>query len=191
MDFIFNRFCRHGDGGGLDPRVHAGFENAGIFLCLGRFHLSGAAFLGSLVYRHHLKKNLPWPTARLMSLLVVAVFLPILANDPRFVKMSWTYYFDTVSAIIVLASLCPLCAILGYLTPSLIDEYAAGEPAVAGKAYAVNVLGCILGPIFASYVLLPWISERHALILLSLPFFVFYLLGWRYLSRWLRWGTGL
>ena len=155
------------------------------------FTYLGATFLGSLVYRHNLKKKLQWPTARLMSLLVVAVFLPILANDPRFVKMNWSYYFDTVSAIIVLASLCPLCAILGYLTPSLIDEYAAGDPAVAGKAYAVNVLGCILGPIFASYVLLPWISERHALILLSLPFFVFYLLGWKSLSRWLRWGTGL
>src|ERR1017187_5140572 len=155
------------------------------------FTYLGATFLGSLVYRHNLKKKLQWPTARLMSLLVVAVFLPILANDPRFVKMNWSYYFDTVSAIIVLASLCPLCAILGYLTPSLIDEYAAGDPAVAGKAYAVNVLGCILGPIFASYVLLPWINERHALILLSLPFFVFYLLGWKSLSRWQRLGSGL
>ena len=154
------------------------------------FTYLGATFFGSLMYRHNLKKNLPWPTARLMSLLVVAVFLPILANDPRFVMTS-SYYFDIVSAIIVLASICPLCAILGYLTPSLIDEYAAGDPAVAGRAYAVNVLGCILGPIFASYVLLPWISERHALILLSLPFFVFYLLGWKSLSLWQRWGSGL
>ena len=37
----------------------------------------------------------------------------------------------------------------------------------------INVLGCILGPLFACYVLLPWMSERHALILLSLPFFAF------------------
>ena len=67
------------------------------------------------------------------------------------------------SVIIVLASICPFCAFLGYLTPSLIDEYAAGQPAVAGKAYAVNVLGCILGPLFACYVLLPWMSERSAI----------------------------
>ena len=52
-----------------------------------------------------------------------------------------------ISAIIVLASICPFCAFLGYLTPSLIDEYAAGHPAVAGRAYALNVLGCILGPL--------------------------------------------
>jgi spermidine synthase len=155
------------------------------------FTYLGATFLGSLWYRHNLKKKSLWPTAKLMSLLVIAVFLPILAGDPRFVKMDWVAAIDAISAIIVLASICPLCAILGYLTPSLIDEYATGDPAVAGKAYAVNVLGCILGPIFASYVLLPWISERHALILLSLPFFVFYLLGWKSLSRWQRLGSGL
>ena len=157
------------------------------------FTYLGATFLGSLWYRHNLKKNRPWPTAKLMSLLVVAVFLPILANDPRFIDMSSlpSSSIDAVGAIIVLASICPLCTILGYLTPSLIDEYATGDPAVAGKAYAVNVLGCILGPIFASYVLLPWFSEQHALILLSLPFFMFYLLSWRFLSLWQRLGSGL
>ncbi len=69
----------------------------------------------------------------------------------------------------VLAGICPLCGLLGYLTPSLIDQYAAGQPAAAGKAYSVNVVGCILGPLFASYVLLPWLSERMAMILLGLP----------------------
>jgi spermidine synthase len=155
------------------------------------FTYLGATFLGSLAYRRNLKKNSPWPTARLMSLLVVAVFLPILINDPRLVRMDWMCTINIVSAMVVLASICPLCAILGYLTPSLIDESAAGDPAVAGKAYAVNVLGCILGPIFASYVLLPWLSERHALILLSLPFFVFYFIGWKSLSRRQGLGSGL
>jgi len=62
----------------------------------------------------------------------------------------------------------------GYLTPSLIDEHAAGHPTDAGQAYAINVLGCILGPLFACYVLLPYLSERYALILLGLPFFIFW-----------------
>jgi spermidine synthase/MFS family permease len=155
------------------------------------FTYLGATFVGSWWYRHNLKKNTLWPTAKLMSLLVVAAFLPILAGDPRFVKMGWVDAIDAISAIIILASICPLCAILGYLTPSLIDEYATGDPAVAGKAYALNVLGCILGPIFASYVVLPWMSEQHALILLGLPFFVFYLLGWKNLSLWQRLGSGL
>ncbi|MGB8370230.1 MAG: fused MFS/spermidine synthase [Limisphaerales bacterium] len=155
------------------------------------FTYLGATFLGSWRYRHHLKKNSLWPTAKLMSLLVVAVFLPILAGDPRFVKMDWHADMDAISAIIVLASICPFCAILGYLTPSLIDEYATGDPAVAGKAYAVNVLGCILGPLFACYVLLPWIGERYALILLSLPFFVFCLLLRHFQSRRQQLGWGL
>ncbi len=74
----------------------------------------------------------------------------------------------------LLASICPFCGILGYLTPGLVDEYASGSPEGAGSAYAVNVLGCILGPLFASYVLLPLMSERHALILLGLPLFGFF-----------------
>ena len=63
---------------------------------------------------------------------------------------------------------------LGYLTPSLIDEYAAGQPRRAGQAYAINVLGCILGPLFACYLLLPLVSERYALILLGMPFIAFW-----------------
>ena len=35
-------------------------------------------------------------------------------------------------------------------------------------------MGCILGPLVSCYVLLPHLSERHALILLGLPFIIFY-----------------
>ena len=95
----------------------------------------------------------------------------MLANDPRLVTANYgNYSIDVISAMILLASICPFCALLGYLTPGLIDEYAAGLPSKAGQAYAINVLGCILGPLFACYVLLPHSSERYALILLGLPF---------------------
>jgi spermidine synthase len=73
----------------------------------------------------------------------------------------------------------------------LIDQYAVGNPNLAGKAYAINVLGCILGPLFASYILLPWMSERTALILLCLPFFAFYFLDLKSLPTWRRVGSGL
>lgn len=155
------------------------------------FTYLGATFIGSWLYRKHLKSNSTWSVAKLMSLLVVAVFLPILAGDPRFVKMDWAGPIDPLSAVIILASFCPLCALLGYLTPRLIDDLSAGNPAIAGNTYALNVLGCILGPLFASYLLLPFISERIALLLLALPFFIFYLLGWNQLSRALRIGTGI
>jgi spermidine synthase len=156
------------------------------------FTYLGATFLGSLWYRHDLKNNRRHSPVELIGWLTVAAFLPILANDPRFVKADWLYTADLISAVIVLAGICPLCAILGYLTPSLIDEYSAGRPADAGEAYAVNVLGCILGPLFASYILLPWISERYALILLGLPLATFYFLGGKSLSgpKRLGWGLG-
>ena len=134
----------------------------------------GATFLGSLVYRRHLEKCKVRAVAEMLALLCVAAFLPILVNDPRLVKANWLYAPDPVSVAIVLASICPFCAILGYLTPHLVDHYAGGSPQDAGKAYALNVFGCILGPLFACYLLLPWISERWALVLLGLPFFGFY-----------------
>ena len=155
------------------------------------FTYLGATFAGSWWYRRKLKANAVSPTAKLMSLLIVTVFFPLLAVDPRFVKMEWSGAIDAISAIIVLASICPFCAALGYLTPRLIDEIAGGHPDLAGKAYALNVLGCILGPLLACYILLPWMSERDALIILGLPYFVFYLLGWKSLSLWQGMGSGL
>ena len=143
------------------------------------FAYLGATFVGSWWDRHHLKQNAVWSSARLMAFLVVSVFLPLLAMDPRFVTVDWTRPIHGVSALIVLASICPFCAVLGYLTPSLVDNTGGGNPGPAGAAYAINVLGCILGPLFACYILLPWLSERTALLLLSLPFFFFFLVGWK------------
>ena len=156
------------------------------------FTYLGATFAGSWWYRHHLRNNRRHSLAELIGWLTVAAFLPVLVNYPRFVKANWLYSADLISTVIVLASICPLCAILGYLTPSLIDEYSAGRPADAGEAYAINVLGCILGPLFASYILLPWISERYALIVLGLPLAVFYILSCKSLSwpKRLGWGLG-
>jgi spermidine synthase len=153
----------------------------------------GATFLGSWLYRRDLKKGKVRTTAVLISILAGAGLLPILINDFRVLPRDWRGTLDPVSAMMLLASIGPLCAVLGYLTPGLIDHYAAGDPRETGKAYAINVLGCILGPLFACYVLLPWISERFALILLSLPFFVFWYLHWGGLAagqRW-RWGFAL
>src|SRR5260370_1203880 len=66
--------------------------------------------------------------------------------------------------------------------PSLIDQWASGNPRQGGRAYGINILGCILGPLFASYFLLPWLREGHALLILSGPLFALYLLNLRALS---------
>jgi predicted membrane-bound spermidine synthase len=112
----------------------------------------------------------------LLLFLPAAAFLPLLANDPRYIRMDWGPEMFFTSIVIVLASICPFCGILGYLTPRLIDEYSDGNPAWAGRAYAINVVGCILGPLFASYILLPRINERDSLLILGFPFLVFCIL---------------
>lgn len=158
------------------------------------FAYLGATFLGSLLYRRHLRRNHVRSTQELIAFLAITAFVPVLVNDPRFVSAEWLssermYLTDSMSAILLLASICPFCAVLGYLTPRLIDECAGGRPAEAGRAYAVNVLGCVLGPLFASYLLLPRLSERYALIVLGMPFVLFHLFCWKSLNQ--RWRLGL
>ena len=52
------------------------------------------------------------------------------------------------------------------------DTYAGGSlggwrPDRAGRAYAVNVLGCILGPLLSGFILLPLVGERLGMLLFS------------------------
>ncbi len=155
------------------------------------FTYLGATFAGSLWYRLDLRKGRSRSLADLISLSALAALIPVLVNDPRVVNLVWTGMIDMRSAMLILLSICPLCAALGYLTPALIDKYSGGQPAAAGRAYALNVLGCILGPLFASYLLLPWMNEGHALAILAAPFFLFYVLLCQRLPLMRRviWGT--
>jgi spermidine synthase len=156
------------------------------------FTYLGATFFGSWLYRVQLRKDRLIPLGTLIAALAVTAFLPVLVNDPRLVTAHyWTMALSRKSALIILGGICPFCALLGYLTPRLIDSYAAGRPADAGRVYAINVLGCILGPLFACYVLLPHLSERHALILLALPFLFFWLCFFKSQTRRQRLVLGL
>jgi spermidine synthase len=156
------------------------------------FTYLGATFLGSWIYRRHLGKSRQYSIGGLIAALAATAFLPVVANDTRLVTAPyWMGAIHFKSVLILLCSICPFCVLLGYLTPSLVDRYAGGNPAIAGRAYAINVLGCILGPLFACYVLLPVMNERYALILLGLPFIVFWLAFLNsQLQKW-RWVTGL
>lgn len=138
------------------------------------FAYLGATFLGSLLYRRALRNNSVLNMAKLISVAAVAVFLPIIVNDLPFLKAIANVSTYLSSGLLIL-SITPLCAVLGYLTPSLIDQDGKGDPSQTANAYALNVLGCILGPLFASYVLLPWLGERYGLLFLGVPFLVFYL----------------
>ena len=139
----------------------------------------GATLVGSMCYRRDLKKGRVWKTPGLIAALTASALLPIFAADPRLVAIDWSNSFSIYKAVIVLASIFPMCAVLGYLTPGLIDKFSLGNPAAAGRVYAINVFGCILGPLVASYALLPFMSERNAVIILTLPFLAFYLIFWK------------
>jgi len=153
------------------------------------FAYLAATFVGSSMYRRDLRRSSVRSVAALLSLVSVAAFLPIVLNELRFF-ISSSYMIPNWGRAMVLLSISPFCAALGYLTPSLIDSHALGDPKQAGRAYAINVLGCILGPLVASYFLLPWLGERIGLVVLAAPFLFFFLVGTKSLPTWYRWTNG-
>jgi spermidine synthase len=128
-----------------------------------------ATWAGSCLYRYHLKTGAVYTAERLIGVIALFSFLPVVMNDPRF----------GANIPNTLISIFPFCAVLGYLTPKLIDFYGRGDPSSAGRAYAVNIAGCIIGPLIASYFFLPVLGVKVSLIVLSLPF----LTGFLFLSR--------
>jgi len=132
-----------------------------------------ATLVGSSLYRNRtLLFGRNWSAAELIGLLAVFAFLPAVLNDPQMhpdsVFAVGTFELST-RVFPLLASLIPFCAALGFLTPQLIDERSKGSPCKAGNSYAVNILGCILGPLFASYLLLPRVGVKLSMVVLASP----------------------
>ena len=124
-----------------------------------------ATWIGSYLYRKHGRQGRAKSLFDVLPWLALASVIPLLVNDPRF----YNPRFHS-RVVFVLMSIVPFCGILGYLTPQLIDKYSLGYPDRAGRAYAVNILGCILGPLCAGYILLPLIGVKWSLLLLASPF---------------------
>jgi len=123
-----------------------------------------ATWVGSALYRMHLRSGKAASIQKLLAMLFLAALLPLVINDPR--------WHD--SSVLVLLSLVPISMLLGYMTPQLVDDHARGEPGAAGSAYAVNVVGCILGPLFSGYVLLPIFGVKWALLSMALVYPLFF-----------------
>lgn len=118
-----------------------------------------ATFLGTRFYRR-------WRglenTGLIWTLLGFAGLLPLFSAD-RGVHLS--------AVVRVLLGIGPLALAAGFATPMLVDRDSGGDPEIAGSAYAINVLGCVVGPLIAGYLLLPIMSERLALLTFSAPWF--------------------
>jgi spermidine synthase len=121
-----------------------------------------ATFAGSQVYRwwsrnHGQESRLAWISLALLGL------LPLLTSDNR---------IHLMILLRVFLGVMPVSAVIGFLTPMLVDRWSGGDPDRAGRAYAVNVVGCIVGPLVSGFILLPLVGEHFSMLLFVLPWFV-------------------
>lgn len=135
-----------------------------------------ATWTGAACYRR--ERDIPEST--ILLLLPAAACLPIIMNDPSLLAHLPGVWKRAIRMSLAPVSIFPFCALLGYLTPALVDRYFGRDPRAAGTAYAVNAAGCIAGPLVASYLLLPGLGFRGTLLTLTLPFLLFpFMLGAR------------
>lgn len=118
--------------------------------------------IGAIVYR---RWSTQWAQESpvVWSALAVFALLPLLATNPE---------LHMARLPRLLLGIPLFTGLLGFITPMLVDRFSAGNPERAGTAYAVNVAGCILGPLVSGFVLLPFLSEKWALVLLTVPWLI-------------------
>jgi spermidine synthase len=121
-----------------------------------------ATFIGSVVYR---RWSARWTEENpvVWTLLATCALLPLVATSPE---------FHLSRLVRLVCGVAPFTGLLGFLTPMLVDRVSAGNPGKAGAAYATNVAGCIVGPLLAGFGLLPFLSERWALVILTVPWLI-------------------
>jgi predicted membrane-bound spermidine synthase len=118
-------------------------------------------FVGSWLYRRWSRVE-RWANEPLWVVLGLTVLLPLLTTDPL-------RPFPAVLRLV--CGIAPFTLLLGILTPMLVDRWSGGDPGKGGAAYAVNVVGCILGPLVSGFALLPLMNERWVTLLFALPWF--------------------
>jgi spermidine synthase len=133
-------------------------------------------FIGSRIYRRSRagfaqSGGLPWAMFG-----TTAVLSTLSASPSHFFDMATPGRLPHPDIILPAARLlfgvAPFSAMAGFLTPMLVDRWSGGDPDRAGRAYAVNVVGCIVGPLLSGFLLLPWLSERWVLMMFALPWLI-------------------
>lgn len=128
-----------------------------------------STFLGSRIYRVWSRKHDREPML-VWALLGLSAFLPLIAANP---EIHWFKLMRLAMGVL------PFSCILGFVTPMLVDRWSEGDPDRAGHAYAINIIGCILGPLLSGFFLLPLLSERWVLVVFALPWLAIGLFpGW-------------
>lgn len=130
-----------------------------------------ATVIGSQLYRYYRKRGYELTSSALALLLAfsaVSALLPLLATDLRISFVGGLF----ASLMRIVVGVCPFCCLLGFMTPALLDRISSGDPEKIGNGYALNMLGCIIGPLAAGFLLLPAFGERWALAALAVPLFL-------------------
>lgn len=128
----------------------------------------GATYLGSQFYRARKSNRGLQGAGFLFALVGFSVLFPLLMCDPR---------LPAVSPLRV-AAIIPFSFIVGWITPMVLDEVAHGDPDRAGRGYAINIAGCVLGPLAAGFLLLPYLGERYTLLACAFPWAIVSLRRW-------------
>jgi spermidine synthase len=118
--------------------------------------------LGSWLYRRMNRYDI-LESGLLWILLGFSTLLPFFCADPRVPG-----HVHSRVAI----GIMPFSFLVGLITPAIVDRFSRGDPDRAGTAYAVNIVGCVLGPLITAFLLLPLVGERLALCAFALPWFV-------------------
>jgi len=118
--------------------------------------------LGSWMYRRRggrlgLESGLMW------TALGFSVLFAFLTADPR---------LPLPAILRVVLGVAPLSGLVGFVTPMIVDQYSLGDPDRAGRAYAINIVGCVAGPLLSGFVLLPLVGERFGLCVFALPWLI-------------------
>ncbi len=118
----------------------------------------GATYVGSLMYRSG-KFGVAGPGNFFLACIALSVLLPLLVCDPRL----------NIIYPLRVAGILPFSLGMGFVTPMVLDRVSQGDPERAGRGYAVNIVGCVLGPLVSGFFLLPLLGERFTLLAFALP----------------------
>jgi spermidine synthase len=118
----------------------------------------GSTYVGSLIYRRG-KFGEDTPRNFFLAALALTVLLPLLFCDPR---LRIIYPLRVVAIL-------PFSLAMGFVTPMILDRVSQGDPERAGRGYAINITGCVLGPLVSGFLLLPLLGERFTLLAFALP----------------------
>jgi predicted membrane-bound spermidine synthase len=130
-----------------------------------------ATDIGSWYYRRSRRGGEILESGVLWAALGASVVLAFLAADPR---------LPLPGIVRVALGIMPFSLLVGFATPGILDRYSGGDPDRAGKAYAINIVGCVLGPVVAGFLFLPALGERLSLCAFAVPWFI---AGFTYLPR--------